>query len=174
VSTRENESGGISAVLNEHAEKVRYLAVGVFNTAVGYVVFVSLLAVAGPGLADLSGSDTFVIRWVGEHYYLFVQWLAWVLMVPVSTSTMKFVAFRSGGSWARQIGKAYFVYLPAQALSNFLLWFTVRVLGLSPAVGQLLTIAFATVFSYLGHKHFTFRSPLVTGEIVPEELLDAE
>ena len=34
-----------------------------------------------------------------------------------------------------------------------------KVLGLHPAIGQLVTVAFTTVFSYLGHKYFTFRQP---------------
>jgi len=64
------------------------------------------------------------------------------------------------------------VYLPAQGISSLLLWLAVQVLHLAPAVGQLLTIAFATVFSYIGHKYFTFRIPLETGEVPAEELLE--
>lgn len=157
--------------LAAHSEKLRFLVVGVGNTAVSYAMFVVLLAVLGDGLAALAGSNVAALRWAGGHNYLVVQWIAWVFMVPVSTTTMKYFVFRSRGKWLPQVGRGYFIYLPAQGLSSFLLWFFVRILGLIPQVGQLLTIGFTTVFSYLGHKYFTFRVPLEVGEVVPEDLM---
>ena len=154
-----------------HGEKLRYLIVGMINTAIGYAVFIVLLAVLGPPLQSLGSSSSRLIAWIGEHYYVAVQWIGWVFMVPVSTTTMKRFAFRSPGSWRKQVVRAYFVYLPAQALSSFLLWLTVRVLGLSPQIGQLVTIAFATVFSYIGHKYFTFRLPLEVGEVPDPDVM---
>jgi hypothetical protein len=108
---------------------------------------------------------------MGRDYYVVIQWIVWVVFVPVSTLTMKYFAFRSKGHWLHQIGRAYFVYIPAQGMSSLLLWLTVQVAHLSPQVGQLLTIVFATVFSYLGHKYFTFKTPLVVGEVPPEETI---
>jgi hypothetical protein len=95
-----------------------------------------------------------------------------VFMVPVSTTSFKLFVFRTEGRWLHQVGKAYLVYLPAQGISSLLLWLAVQVLHLVPAVGQLMAIAFATVFSYIGHKYFTFRIPLETGEVPAEELLE--
>jgi hypothetical protein len=157
--------------LNErHGEKLRYLVVGVWNTALGYVVFLVALKYLGPPLQELSGPG--LAGWISRYYYLVVQWAVWVVLVVNSTVTMKYFAFRSKGHLLHQIGRAYLVYLPAQGLSSAILWLTVKVLGLSPAIGQLVTIVFATVFSYLGHKYFTFRVPLEVGEVPPEDLIE--
>jgi putative flippase GtrA len=162
---------GMLGRFNErHGEKLRYLLVGVWNTAIGYVVFLLALRYLGPTLQALSGSG--LADWISHYYYLVVQWAVWVVMVVNSTVTMKYFAFRSKGHLLHQIGRAYLVYLPAQGLSSAILWLTVKVLGLSPAIGQLVTIAFATVFSYLGHKYFTFRVPLEVGEVPPEDLIE--
>lgn len=157
---------------DRHGDKLRFLVVGACNTAISYVLFLALLATLGPQLQSLADSSSSPIAWVGEHYYVAVQWIGWVFMVPVSTTTMKRFAFRSPGNWGRQVVRGYFVYLPAQGLASLLLWLSVRVIGLSPAVGQLVTIAFTTVFSYLGHKYFTFRLPLEVGEVPAQELMD--
>ena len=161
----------LGGLYDRHGEKLRYLLVGVWNTALGYFLFLLALRVLGPPLQSLAGPG--LGGWLAHYYYLVVQWAVWVLMVVNSTVMMKYFAFRSKGRLLHQIGRAYAVYLPAQGISTVLLWFTVKVAGLSPAVGQLLTIVVATVFSYIGHKYFTFRVPPEVGEVIPEELLDS-
>jgi hypothetical protein len=161
-------SGGF---FDRHAEKFRYLLVGLGNTAVGYGVFIVLLAMLEEPLGALSSSPWPVVSVIGREYYVLVQWIGWIVCVPLSTLTMKYFAFRTRGHWLHQIGRAYFVYVPAQVLSSLLLWLTVQVAHLSPQIGQLVTIVFATVFSYLGHKYFTFRTPLAVGEVPPEETI---
>ncbi len=147
------------ALYDQHGEKLRYLLVGMWNTAVSYIVFVLALKYLGPSIAALEGSPSTLVSLIGHYYYLVIQWGVWVLMVVHSTTTMKYIAFRSPGHLGKQIGRAYGVYFPAQVLSAAILWFTVKILGLHPAVGQLVTVIFATVFSYLGHKYFTFEQP---------------
>lgn len=160
---------GLGGLYDRHGEKFRYLLVGVWNTAVGYGFFVALLATIGSQLQTLESSPLPLVALIGRDYYVLVQWIGWVVCVPLSTLTMKYFAFRSRGHWLHQIGRAYFVYIPAQGFSTLLLWLTVQVARLSPQVGQLVTIVFATVFSYLGHKYFTFKTPLAVGEVPPEE-----
>lgn len=140
-----------------HGDKLRYLVVGVFNTAFGYLLFLAMLAVVRLALAWLHGSSVTIPSLVSDNYFLIAQWTAWVLSVPVGTMTMKYYAFRSRGHLPDEIRRAYLVYLPAAALSSAILWFTVRVMHLAPAIGQLVTIAIAVVLSYVGHKYFTFR-----------------
>jgi hypothetical protein len=83
---------------------------------------------------------------------------------------MKYLVFRKSGRLVSQVFRAYFVYLPAQFLGSAILWFMVRIVGLTPPIGSLATIAETTIFSYLGHKYFTFRTPLEVGEVSPEVL----
>lgn len=139
-----------------HGDKLRFLVVGVFNTAFGYALFLIMLFVVR-GALDALGGTVAVPGFVDDNYYIISQWTAWILSVPVGTSTMKYFAFRSTGHVGEEILRSYFVYLPAAFASSALLWFAVQVLSLHPALGQLITIAFATTFSYFGHKYFTFR-----------------
>lgn len=148
-------AGGLRTSLAPHGEKLRYLVVGVFNTAFGYALYLVMLAVTSMALAQIDRTGN-VPTVVSENYFLIAQWTAWVLSVPVGTMTMKYIVFRSRGHLPSEIGRAYLVYLPMVAISSGLLWLTVHVLHLSPPVGQLVTIALATVLSYLGHKYFTF------------------
>lgn len=142
-----------------HAEKIRYLFVGVMNTAIGYGLFALMLWALTEPLKSLSGSASPSLAYVGDYYYLIISWTNWVLCVPISTLTMKYLAFRSPGHPARQILKAYFVYLPMQGIGSLLLWLSVHFVGLPPLLGQFLTIFVTTIFSYLGHKYFTFSAP---------------
>lgn len=155
--------------LHEHAEKVRYLVVGVWNTAFGYVLFLVLLATVGPGLRSLSSSPVWLLALMGRNYYLVASWIGWVVAVPQSTVTMKYLVFRKPGRLVPQIGRAFLIYLPAQGLGSVLLWMFVSLLHLHPAVGALLTIVITTVISYLGHKYFTFRAPIESGGVPPED-----
>jgi len=172
VATTQASGGGARALYDRHGEKLRYLVVGVWNTALGYVAFLLALKYFGPPLQSLSGAG--VAGWIAHYYYLVLQWGVWVFMVVNSTITMKYFAFQSKGRLLHQIGRAYLVYLPAQGISSVILWLTVKVFGLSPSIGQLITIAIATIFSYLGHKYFTFRVPLEVGEVAPRDLIERD
>lgn len=143
------------ARLNDaHGEKVRFLVVGVWNTAFNLVLFNVMLLVFGHPL------------------YLVWFWVAWVISVVQSTVTMKYFAFRSKGRLIRQVARSYVIYLPAQGLATVLMWFAVAVLHLLPQVAQLVTVGLTTIFSYFGHKYFTFRIPIEVGEVAPEEMIE--
>jgi putative flippase GtrA len=159
---------------DRHGEKLRFLVVGVVNTIIGYALFYVLWRLFGPAIGALSASSARPLAFIGEKNYLVVQWIGWAMAVPISTTTMKYFAFRSKGRLLPQIGRAYFVYLPAQAIATAMLWFSVNVLRLSVPVGQLVTIFVTTIFSYLGHKYFTFKTPLEVGEVPPQEMVDPE
>jgi putative flippase GtrA len=139
-----------------HGEKFRYLIVGVWNTAVSFATFALAIRLFAEPLGTTTG-------WSEATVALVIQWAVWVLMVVHSTVMMKYFAFRSPGSVVSQVLRAYFVYLPAQGMSAVVLWVAMSVFGLGPIPGQVFAIAFATVFSYLGHKYFTFRVPSEDG-----------
>ena len=145
---------GFRGAYDRHGEKLRFLLVGIWNTAFSVLLYNALLLV------------------VGHERYLVVFWLTWVIAVVQSTATMKYFAFRSKGDFWRQTGRAYFIYLPAQGLSTLLLWLAVTIAHLSPQLAQLITIFVTTIFSYVGHKYFTFRVPLEIGEVADEALIE--
>jgi len=171
VSDDSNNGSQLGRLWHMHGEKIRYLAVGAWNTLFGYMLFLVLLAVLGPQLRALESSSVSVLQWIGRDYYLVVGWVGWVFAVPQSTITMKYFVFRSRGRLLHEIGRAYFVYLPAQGIGTVVLWFMVGLLHMSPPIGALSTIVVTTVFSYVGHKYFTFRTPLEVGEVLGEDLL---
>lgn len=135
-----------------HGEKLRYLVVGAWNTLVSFAGFALAIWLFAAPLEAASGLSA-------ETVALIIQWSVWVIMVVHSTLMMKYFVFRSRGSAGKQVLRAYFVYLPAQGLSSLVLWVSMSVFGLSAIVGQAFAIAIATVFSYIGHKYFTFRLP---------------
>jgi putative flippase GtrA len=137
-------------------ERVRYLLVGGWNTVFGYGLFLALLAILGKPVHSLATSSLPLAALIGFNYYVAISWIGWIVAVPQSTITMKYLAFRSQGKLLPQIGRAFFVYLPAQGLGSAILWVTVQLLHFSPPVGGLITIATTTIFSYFGHKYFTF------------------
>jgi len=161
-------------VYDVHGEKLRFLVVGVANTAVGYGVFAAMWALVGVPLKANADSPVALVALLGSYSYIITQWLAWFVSVPISTTTMKYFAFRSKGNWAHQVFRAYFVYLPAQGIATGVLWFTVDILHVPVLLGQLITIFITVVFSYLGHKYFTFRAPLEVGEVPPREMVEGD
>ena len=146
----------LRGIYDAHGEKLRYLIVGVWNTIFSVLLFNILLL------------------FLGHQYYLVLFWVVWVFAVVQSTATMKYFAFRSTGNFWRQTGRAYLIYLPAQGLSTVLLWFAVTMMHVSPQIAQLMTILVTTVFSYVGHKYFTFRVPLEVGEVPDEALVEGD
>jgi putative flippase GtrA len=143
---------------DKHEDKLRYLVAGMWNTLFAMVLYNLLLTLLQPAVHSLAASPTAVLAFLGRNDYNTIFWLNWVLCVPQATLSMKYFAFRTpGGDTAREIGKAYVVYLPAQLISSAIVWLTVEHMHLSPRIAQVFAIVFATVFSYLGHKYFTFR-----------------
>lgn len=156
---------------DRHEDKLRYLVAGVWNTIFATILYNVLLTVLQPSMSTLSGNPNAVLAFVGRNDYNVIFWLNWILCVPQATLAMKYFAFRTpSGATGREIGKAYFVYLPAQLISSAIVWLVVEQLHLSPRLAQIFAIAFSTIFSYLGHKYFTFRGeaaePVETGGIV--------
>lgn len=139
----------IRSAYDVHGEKVRYLVVGAWNTLLSWVVFALAIWLFSAPLEAATG-------WSHATVALVIQWSTWVLMVVNSTVMMKYFAFRSPGHLGKQLVRSYFVYLPAQGISSLVLWVAMTVFGFSALVGQALAVLIATIFSYLGHKYFTF------------------
>jgi putative flippase GtrA len=155
----------VRGIYDEHGEKLRYLVVGVWNTAFSYVLFWLAIKLFSAPIEAATGLGTTAVA-------LILQLATWVLAVVQSTVTMKYFAFRSRGHLGRQILRAYFIYLPAQGLSMLILWAGMQLLGLPAVVAQLVAVFVTTIFSYIGHKYFTFRVPLEVGEVPDEALME--
>lgn len=149
---------------DKHEDKLRYLVAGMWNTLFAMVLYNILLTLLQPSVHSLAASPSGLLVFLGRNDYNVIFWINWVLCVPQATLAMKYFAFRTpGGRTRREIGKAYFVYLPAQLVSSAIVWLTVERMHLSPRIAQVFAIVFATIFSYLGHKYFTFRGATAEG-----------
>ena len=160
-------TSGLRAAYDAHGEKLRYLIVGVWNTAFSYGLFWLAIKLFAVPLEQAIGIGP-------KTAALILQWATWVLAVVQSTVTMKYFAFRSTGHVGRQILRAYFIYLPAQGLSSLILWVGMQFLGLSAVIAQLFAVFVTTIFSYFGHKYFTFKVPLELGDVVSQDLIEGQ
>lgn len=149
----------LELLYRSHGDKIRFLFVGMLNTAFGYGLYLVLLAMTRIGLEAASAAGVGIPTVITGNYFLISQWASWVLSVPFGTWTLKNLVFRSPGRYLPQMIKAYAVYLPGTLVNSVGLWLAVQALGLAPSVGQLLALTVAVMISYLGHKYFTFRTP---------------
>ena len=121
-------------------EKIRYLLVGGYNTAFGYILFVILLML----LKD-------------RVHYLIVLVISHVVSVTNAYFAYKFLVFKTRGKWLHEFGKFNMVYLGVLAINLVALPLMVDLLSISPAIGQAGFVVVTVIVSYLGHKHFSFK-----------------
>jgi putative flippase GtrA len=135
---------------------LRYLAVGIWNTIFGYgmyALFVSLFSHLLP------------------HRYLpLTVDLAQVTSSPISITMSylcyKFFVFRTEGNYLREWLRCFAVYgsgmIPPLIMLPILTRFLQHLPHLqhsAPYVAGALMTGFTAVYSYLGHKKFSFRAP---------------
>ena len=140
---------------------LRYLCVGVFNTAFGYTVFAVL---------------NFLLHRAGVPVsYLFASALSNFISITVAYLAYKFFVFRTRGNYLSEWLKAMAVYWSGFLPSLFLLPALVRVLNwvlpahvsllhhsvvrreLAPYIATAILMVFGVVYSFFGHKNVTFR-----------------
>lgn len=121
--------------------RIRFLLVGGFNTAAGYLVFVSLYLAFGPMI-----------------HYLLVAVLAHFVSVVVSFFTHRIFVFHHTGAAL----PAFFRFNISAALSMIfgilgMVW-CVEVWKLTPVVAQAIVTLCSVVISFLLHRSFSFRT----------------
>lgn len=126
-----------SRMLNSQSKK--YVAVGIFNTLMGYLIGVGGYEV----LIDKMG-----IVWIG--------FITNIVSISVSFITYKTLVFKTRGKWLTEYIKAYMVYGGIALIGIFLLWLFVDIMRISIWQAQAIVMACGFIFSYLGHSRFTF------------------
>ena len=127
----------------------RYVIVGVWNTLFGYGAYAALTAALTP---------------VVPHSYILASIIAAPLNITVSYLGFKWFVFKTQGNYLREWTRALMVYGIAVVLGIMLLpplVFLVRlVTGLdraAPYIAGALLMGFNVIYSFLGHKNFSFR-----------------
>lgn len=118
-------------------QRLRFLAVGALNTAVGYGLFAFFL-------------------FVGLHY-LRAQFVASVLAIAHSYLWNKYFTFQSPGHSLTEMLRFLGVYAVSYACNAALLLAGVEWAHFNPYLAGVAGLFVTTAISYLGHRRFSFR-----------------
>ena len=128
-------------------ERVRFLAVGGFNTAFGYLIFVLADLSIGRAIRD-AGSPV----WASIASLLTSQIIA---SIPAFYLYRRLV-FKVSGNVVRDFVRFQSVYIVPITLNLFALPLLVW-LGVNALLAQAFIVCVNVVINYLGHKYFSFR-----------------
>lgn len=125
----------------ENQKKIRYIAVGIWNTVFSYVAFIVL-------------------------YFLCKAWLHYMLILVLSQVVgltnayicYKLLVFKTKGNVIREYLRFYVVYGTTFLVNLVLIGFFVEVLGINPVISQGVIAVIVVVMAYFGHSRFSFNS----------------
>ena len=128
----------------------RYLLIGGWNTLFGYSCYAALVALVGTR---------------HRHGYVLATLLSSLINITVSFLGYKWLVFRTKGNYLKEWTRAVAVYSGGIALGTLILPLVVETLrrfpGLdrgAPYVGGAVITVLGTLYNFLGHKNFSFRS----------------
>jgi putative flippase GtrA len=127
----------------------RYLLIGLWNTLFGYGCYAALTAALAP---------------VVPHSYIPASIIASPLNITVAYLGYKWFVFKTHGNYLREWMRCIMVYGSAMALGVVLLPLVVFLVRLAtgldrpaPYIAGALMMGFNVIYSFLGHKNFSFR-----------------
>ena len=129
----------------------RYLLVGLWNTVFGYGTFALLTAVLNP---------------IVPHSYIWASLLSSLLNITVAFLGYKWFVFKTRGNYLREWARCIAVYSGGIVFGLVMLPVLVLVIrhnthfvAEAPYIAGAILTAVVVVYSFLGHKKFSFRSP---------------
>lgn len=134
-------------------QRVSFLLVGGFNTALGFSLFVILDLTLGRALDVTAG------RTIGSLATLFCSY---AIGIVVAFFLHRRFVFRVHGHLVRDFLRFQSIYWLALAINAFALPLLVE-LGFPRIPTQAVIVAVTTVISYVGHRYFSFRRSADTG-----------
>lgn len=124
------------------SEKLRFVAVGGFNTCFGYLAFLALYLL------------------LAQHiHYLLIGVLAHAISVFVAFTGQRYLVFRSQAPWLPEFLRFNLSLLTVFSCSLLGLYLLVERAGVTPLIAQAMITVASVVGSYLAHRHFSFRRP---------------
>ena len=129
----------IKHLYHKHQEKINYLLVGAYNTIFGYFVFLLLYYLFG-----------------ARVHYLIIFLFSNVAAITNAYIVYKGFVFKTKGNYLREYLMFYVVYGGVMALNFILLPVLVELFQIIPPVAQGLLVSLSVIFSYVGHKHYSF------------------
>lgn len=129
----------------------RYLLVGMWNTLFSYGSFAGLTALLNP---------------VVPHSYMLASIISSLLSITVSYLGYKWFVFKTKGNYVREWLRCVAVYSSSILIGLVLLPVLVlairretRFFAAAPYIAGALLAGFSFVYSFVGHKNFSFRIP---------------
>jgi len=123
------------------SQSLRFLVVGGWNTGSSYLVFAGLYYFFSPLV-----------------HYLVILAAATIVNITNAFLCYKFFVFRTRGNFLWEYLRFYTVYAVPIGVGLVLLTFAIEVLKMNAYLAQGIITVLMAVASYLGHKHFSFRS----------------
>jgi putative flippase GtrA len=128
----------------------RYLVVGAWNTFFGYGTFAALTAILDPRL---------------PHGYLLAAGISSMLSITIAFLGYKWFVFKTKGDYWREWARCVAVYSSGIILGMVLLPILVFAIrrgtsyaNAAPYIGGALLLGFNTIYNFIGHKKFSFRT----------------
>ncbi|NMM16445.1 MAG: GtrA family protein [Cellulomonas sp.] len=126
-----------------HRRAVRFVLVGIVNSAFSFGVFAALQST------------------VGQHvHYLVVLAMSHVLGVLEAYVLQRWLVFRVTGHWWRDLAKFWSVYLVALAVNAVALPALVEIAGVPVLWSQAAVMLATALGTFVAHRAFTFRRPV--------------
>src|SRR5271165_3321274 len=129
----------------------RYLLVGAWNTLFGYGMFALFTAVLNP---------------VVPHSYIWASLLSSLLNITVAYFGYKWFVFKTKGNYLREWIRCVAVYSTGIVASLIVLPILVvairhntRFFVQAPYIAGAILTGVVVLYSFFGHKHFSFRTP---------------
>jgi len=142
-----------------HEEKLRFLAVGVWNTVFSLAVLWVLERLIPHDSASILQKQAILVA-------------NWLIAVNHNFFTFKLLVFRTRGNWLREYVRIYVTYSGTFVVQSVLIQSISSYFRLSLFWASIPTIFAVTILSYLGHKHFTFRGRHVIEAIGAGDVLE--
>ncbi len=120
-------------------EKIRFLACGAINTALGYLLFIILYLI----LNEIMPNWAIVL-------------IVYLLGSVISFVNFKLFVFKSSANWKMQYLKLSITCLTLYFGNIALLHLLVSVFGIAILIAQAMALAVLVICSYLMHKYFSF------------------
>jgi putative flippase GtrA len=138
---------------------VRYIVVGGFNTVFGYGLYALL---------------TWSFRGLGSYNYMYAMVLANVITISVAFLGYKWFVFRTRGNYLIEWIRCFGVYGSSALIGLAALPILVPILrhvlhrpGQAPYIAGALLMVVSVVFSFFGHKNFSFRQKQIAEDAKP-------
>ncbi len=135
-------------------QKVRFILVGGFNTAVSFLIYYAFLYFT-------SGKEQLSLLLMN------------LVNINISIATMRYYVFQSTGNWWHEYTKAFSSYIVLYFVNMGLLAFFVKIIhiqeilsqnnvllsvpNLNKAIAQLCCVVIITIMTFFVHKYFSFR-----------------